>query len=152
VRVGPSLVQLDKVALAMLDAKTVVSGTVAVKGPRLELVLADGSLGEKTVQWALARAEVPARFEPRTPLLFAAKRIAWAPGAPLEAEASIDFDGGPSLATALAWQPGKLDLRRLAIKDARSNAARRANRVRRAAKCASPSTASARSARLPKAS
>lgn len=122
VRVDPASVRFEKVAVAMLDARTVVSGTFGIKGSRLELGLADGTLGEKAVQWGLARAEVPARFEPRTPLRFAARRIAWAPGAPLEADASIDFEGGPNLAAALAWQPEKLNLRRLAIKDARSNA------------------------------
>ena len=121
-RVDASQVRLDKVEVAMLDARTVVSGTVAMKGPSVELALAEGTLGEKIVQWALARGEVPARFEPRTPLRFAAKRIAWAPNAPLQADASVDFEGGPSVAVVLAWQPGKLDLRRLAIKDARSDA------------------------------
>jgi uncharacterized protein involved in outer membrane biogenesis len=122
VRADASQVRLDKVPLALLDAKAVVSGTLAMKGPRIELALADGMLGEKLVQWVLARGDLPARFEPRTPLRFAAKRIAWAQGAPLEADALIDFQGGPSLAAVLAWQPGKLNLRRLAIKDTRSDA------------------------------
>ena len=73
-----------------------------MKGPSVELALAEGALGEKIVQWALARGEVPARFEPRTPLRFAAKRIAWAPNAPLQADASVDFEAGPSVAVVLA--------------------------------------------------
>ncbi|HEV7478351.1 MAG TPA: AsmA-like C-terminal region-containing protein [Burkholderiales bacterium] len=121
-QVSAAQVRMDRLAVAMLDASALVSGTVTTKGPKLELALAEGALGEKIVQWALARAEVPARLEPRTPLRFAAKRIAWAPQAPLEADASIDFDGGPAVAAVLAWQPDKLELRRLAIKDARSDA------------------------------
>jgi len=121
-QVSAAQVRMDRLAVAMLDARALVSGTVATKGPKVELALAEGALGEKIVQWALARGEVPARFEPRTPLRFAAKRIAWAPGAPLEAEAALDFEGGPGVAAALAWRPEKLDLRRLAIKDARSDA------------------------------
>jgi hypothetical protein len=121
-RADPVRVRLDSLAVAMLDARALVSGTVAMKGPRIELALAEGTAGEKLVQWALARGEVPAHLEPKTPLRFAAKRIAWAPDAPLDADASIEFDGGPALGVALAWQPGKLDLRRLGIKDARSDA------------------------------
>ena len=121
-RLDPSRLRLDGLAVGMLDARALVSGTVAMQGPRVELSLAEGTAGEKLVQWALARGEVPAHLEPKTPLRFAAKRIAWAPDAPLDAEASIDFAGGPALGLALAWQPGKLDLRRLAIKDARSDA------------------------------
>jgi uncharacterized protein involved in outer membrane biogenesis len=121
-RVDPARLHLDGLAAAMLDARVLVSGTVAMKGPRFELSLAEGMAGEKLVQWALARAQVPAHLEPKTPLRFAAKRIAWAPDAPLDADASIEFEGGPALGVALAWQPGKLDLRRLAIKDARSDA------------------------------
>ena len=121
-QVSAAQVRLDRLAVAMLDAKALVSGTVAMKGPKVELSLAEGALGEKAMQWALARAEVPARLEPKTPLRFSAKRIAWAPQAPLQADASVDFDGGPAVAALLAWQPDKLELRRLAIKDARSDA------------------------------
>lgn len=121
-QVSAAQVRMDRLAVAMLDARALVSGTVATKGPTLELALAEGALGEKMVQWAMARGEVPARLEPRTPLRFAAKRIAWAPGAPLQADAAVDFDGGPALAAILAWQPDRLELRRLAIKDAQSDA------------------------------
>ena len=122
VRVDPAQVRLDKVAIAMLDAKALVSGTIALKGPRVELAVAEGALGEKTAQWALARAGLPARLEPRTPLRVAAQRLVWGPGQALEADARIDFDGGPQVGLALGWQPQQLELRRLAIKDAQSDA------------------------------
>jgi hypothetical protein len=121
-QVSATLVRLDRLAVALLDARVLVSGTVATKGPQVELALAEGALGEKAVQWAMARGEVPAHLAPRTPLRFAAKRIAWAPRSALEADASLDFEGGPAVSALLAWQPDKLDLRRLAIKDARSDA------------------------------
>ena len=82
----------------------------------------EGELGEKAVQWALELGEGAARFEPRTPLRFAARRIAWAPKAPLEVDARVDFEGGPQVALALAWKPELLELRRIAIKDAASDA------------------------------
>jgi hypothetical protein len=122
VRVDPAQVRLDKVAVGMADAKALVSGTIAFKGPRIELAIAEGVVGEKTVQWALGRAGAPERLEPKTPLRVAAPRIAWGPGQALEAEALIDFDEGPQVGLALGWQPEQLDLRRLAIKDARSDA------------------------------
>ena len=107
----------------MLDAATRVSGTVTLGKPSADLVLSQGTLGEKAVRWALERAGVPARFEPRTPLRFSAPRVAWAAQGALEADARIDFDGGPALGVALAWRPELFELRRLTLKDARTDAA-----------------------------
>ncbi len=124
VRFGPQIARYEKMALAMLDARVLLSGTfaAAAKGPRIELALEQGELGEKAARWALELASVPPRLEPRTPLRFAARRIAWAPEEPLEVDARIDFDRGPALAAALAWGPGLLEVHRLTIKDARSDA------------------------------
>src|SRR5262249_36979043 len=61
-------------------------------------------------------------FDARTPLRFAAKRVAWAPQGALEADARVDFDGGPQVAFALASKPKLLELPRIAIKDAASDA------------------------------
>ncbi len=122
VHVDRKEVRLQNVAVAMLDARAGVSGSFSLQSSSLELALSEGALGEKIVQWALERGGVPARFEPRTPLRFAAQRIAWSPQGALEADARIDFEGGPALALALAWRPELLELRRLAIKDARSDA------------------------------
>jgi hypothetical protein len=58
----------------------------------------------------------------RTPLRFAAKRVAWAPQGTLEADARVDFDGGPQVAFALASKPKLLELPRIAIKDGASDA------------------------------
>ena len=122
VRINSASLRLQQAGLAMLDAATLVSGTVAYKGPRIELSLDKGVLGEKAAQWILARAGLPERFEPRTPMRLAAQRLVWGPGQSLDAEARIDFDGGPQLSLALAWKPQQLEVRRLAIKDARSDA------------------------------
>jgi hypothetical protein len=127
VHVDPKVVRVEKVAVETLDAKATVSGTV--KGAQIDLALAEGLAGEKIVQWALARGDVPPRFEPKTPLRFTAQRIAWAPtpagagaGGALEADARIAFEGGPQVAVALAWRPELLELRRIGIKDAASGA------------------------------
>jgi len=112
--------RLDKVAANLLDANVVVSGSV---GKTIELALSNGVAGEKLVRWALERAQVPPRFAPKTPLRFAAQRIGWQPDGALEADARVDFEGGPALGVALAWRPELLELRRVTIKDARSDAA-----------------------------
>jgi AsmA-like protein len=122
VRAGPKEITLKNVAVAMLDAHALLSGTVRLQKSAIELAVTDGSMGEKLVRWAMQRAEVPARLEPKTPLRFAAQRIAWTPKGALEADARIEFDGGPAIALALAWRPELLELRRVAIKDARSDA------------------------------
>ena len=88
----------------------------------MDLALVEGVAGEKIVQWALEQGAVPPRFEPKTPLRFAAQRIAWAPKGALEADARIELDAGPALGVALVWRPERLELRRLTIKDARSDA------------------------------
>jgi len=122
VRAGPKEATLENVAVAMLDARTRVSGKIGIAKLAVELALAEGFAGEKAVQWALERGGVPERFEPRTPLRFEAKRIAWAPEEALEADARIDFDGGPQVALTLASKPKLLELPRIAIKDASSDA------------------------------
>ena len=115
-------VRLDQVAVAMLDARALASGTLALRNSALELAIAEGVAGEKLVRWAMERAAAPARLEPKTPLRFAARRIAWAPQGALQADASIAFERGPAVDLALAWRPGLLELRRATIKDARSDA------------------------------
>jgi hypothetical protein len=122
VHAGPKEATLENVSVAMLDARARVSGTVGIVKPAIALALAEGLAGEKIVQWALKRAEVSERFEPKTPLRFDARRVAWARGGALEADARVDFDGGPQLALTLASKPGLLDVPRIAIKDASSDA------------------------------
>jgi hypothetical protein len=122
VRVGRKEIALNKVAVAMLDARAQVSGNIALQKLAVELSLVEGTAGEKLVRWALERAEVPARLEPKTPLRFAAQRIAWQPKGALQADARLAFENGPEVALALAWQPKLLEVKRLAIKDAGSDA------------------------------
>jgi AsmA-like C-terminal region len=121
-RFGRKSARYEKLAVAMLDARALLSGTATIQGPRIELALDQGELGEKAMRWALELAKAPPRLEPRTPLRFAARRIAWSPDEGLEADARIDFGGGPALGVALAWRPEALALPRITIKDARSDA------------------------------
>jgi uncharacterized protein involved in outer membrane biogenesis len=57
-RVDASQVRLDKVEVAMLDARTVVSGTVAMKGPRIELAIAE-MFSDKLALYELTFEEHP---------------------------------------------------------------------------------------------
>ena len=122
VRAAAGQVTLDKVAAQMLDANAVVSGKIALKTRAIELALAEGIAGERLVRWTMERRELPPRLEPKTPLRFSAQRVFWAPQSPLEVAARLTVDGGPEVELALAWRPEALELRRLAIKDARSDA------------------------------
>jgi hypothetical protein len=122
VRAAAGQVTLEKVAAQMLDANAVVSGKISLKTRAVELALAEGIAGERLVRWTMEHREVPPRLEPKTPLRFSAQRIFWAPQSPLEVAARLTADGGPEVELALAWRPEALELRRLAIKDARSDA------------------------------
>jgi uncharacterized protein involved in outer membrane biogenesis len=121
IQATPDQVRFAGVSAGMLDARASVSGTYSLKDSTLELTLADGVTGEKLLRWALERAGLPSRLEPRTPLRFAAQRIAWAPKAPVEVDARLEFEGGPALTLAVASRPGLLELKRMTLKDASSD-------------------------------
>ena len=115
-------VRFTSVAAALLDAQVVASGAFDLQKSTLTIGAAEGSTGQKLVRWGMARAEVPERFEPRTPLRFSAQRIAWAPQRPLEIEARLDFDGGPQVGLSLVSTKDLLDLKHVTLKDASSDA------------------------------
>lgn len=122
VQVGPKQLGFENIGVAMLDARTRVSGSFDIKNSSVDIALTEGTAGEKIVGWALERAGIPPRLEPKTPLRFAARRVAWAPKGALEADARIDFESGPQLAVAVVQQSDVLELPRITIKDARSDA------------------------------
>jgi len=119
----PDATVLEDVAVSVLDAAARVSGIVGLAdpGPRVELTLSGGMLGAKLARWAAERAGAP-QFEPRTPLRFAVQKLAWQPGRPLEVGATLEIESGPRAALELAWSPQALEVRRFALKDARSDA------------------------------
>jgi len=121
-RAVPGKATLEKVGLALLDAKVLAAASFDTGKSSLELSVAEGIAGEQLVGWALALGDTPTRLTPKTPLRLTAKRIAWAPKRPLEVDAGATLDGGPQVDVALAWKPELLDLKRIAIKDAASNA------------------------------
>jgi len=115
--------RLDKAALSLLDAKGTVAGTIAwAKKTRVELALADGVAGDGIVRWGLERAGAPAAVDLKTPLKFAAQRIAWDSAGGLVLDATVTADNAPRVGIALRWKPRRLELRALHVKDAQSDA------------------------------
>jgi len=121
-RIDERGVRLDKVALSMLDTKALVSGTIALPQPKVELSLSEGVVGDETLLWALGKASVSAGLELKAPVRVAARRIAWDAAAGLSVDAELGADGAPRMVLPLGWKARQLELRRLNIKDAKSDA------------------------------
>jgi hypothetical protein len=121
-RAVPGKATLEKVGLSLLDSSVLASASYDKQKSALQLAITDGVAGEKLVRWALEQGGVPARFEQKTPLRLTAKRLAWAPNKPLEVDARAALEGGPQVEVALVLRPEQVDLKRIAIKDAGSNA------------------------------
>jgi hypothetical protein len=125
--VTPRALRLDGLQASFLDARVTASGTArdyASPARRIELALTDGAAGQQALDWVRARWQVPAKAMPRAPLSLATGRVQW----PAEASGSLAAQGTVALGENaraefdLSAQPGDLDLRRLALKDADSDA------------------------------
>jgi hypothetical protein len=120
-------VRLDALPVSFLDARVTVSGNVqdyASSARRLDLALAGGMAGQKTLDWVRARWQVPPRAMPRAPFSLAGGRLRW----PADAPGSVAAQGTAGLAEKVdaefdfTWRPDDLDLRRLSLKDVDSDA------------------------------
>jgi hypothetical protein len=121
-RITPRSIALDRLDASMLDARVVATGTVheyASAAPRVDLALADGAAGERALDWARSRWQLPGSAMPRAPLTLASGHVqgAGGAGAPFAAQGAVGLAGGVRAEFDLAWQPGHLDLRRLSVKD-----------------------------------
>ena len=125
VDISGDTVKVERAALSMLDASAIASATIisSPAGPQITGSVAEGRVGGKFMEWARQIAQLPPNLQLRTPIQFAAQRIALSPKQALEVEATARFDAGPDIAVELGWAQDALDLRRLAIKDERSDAA-----------------------------
>ena len=118
----PRSVALDRVDVAMLDARIVATGTIedyASAEPRLDLALADGNVGGQALEWAHKRWQLPGRAMPRPPVTLTSGRVQRAGGsaAPLNAQGALGLAAGVRAEFDLATEAGHLDLRRLVVKD-----------------------------------
>jgi hypothetical protein len=125
IRLDASTVKLDRVGIALLDARAAVSGTISdyrTQRSQMSISLADGSVGATAMQWIWQRAGAPARLELRTPLRFSAPRLLWGPGRKLDVQGNLKFGGGQNVALELGWNPLALDVRQVKITDRLSGA------------------------------
>ena len=122
VRVTPGSIVFERLGVEMLDARTVLSGTIsdyATERLRADVALLDGIAGPQLVDWAMQLRDLPPKLAPRSPLRFSAERLSWGPGRQLALEAAVHFDTGIGVTTSLLWTPQLLDLRRVELEDAR---------------------------------
>jgi AsmA-like protein len=123
VEVGRDAVKIDRADLSMLDARLLGSAGIAYRDRvRIEAAVSEGSVGDEVLAWIWKTAELPPHLALKAPVQVAVRRAAWGPKQPLSLEATVQFDAGPSIAVDLGWTPGALDIRRAAVKDARSDA------------------------------
>jgi len=123
VDIAPDTVKVQRAVLSMLDADAVASATIGYgKELRVEGAVSEGRVGEKFLAWIRRIAHLPPNLQLKTPIRVVASRIAFSPKQALEVEATAQFDAGPGIAVELGWARDALDLRRLAIKDGRSDA------------------------------
>lgn len=124
VEVGRDAVKIDRADVSMLDARLIGSATIAYRDRvRIEAAVSEGSVGEDTLAWIWKTAELPPHLALKAPVRIAVQRAAWSAKQGVNVEATARFDAGPLVAVELGWAPGALDIRRAAIKDARSDAA-----------------------------
>ncbi len=119
-RVTPRTVALDRLDASMLDARIVASGTIAdyaAPDPRFDLTLADGSAGERSLEWARTRCRLPLKVMPRTPLTLVVGARAARRGTTAAAQASLVLASGVRADFDLTTHSGHFDLRRLVVND-----------------------------------
>ena len=125
IAMDPTTLRLDGVVAELLDARATVSGNVAnYRDARLQVDarVADGAAGPRMLQWAWERAEIPHQLLPKTPLRFTAARARWGPDRNLDVQGAVQLIGGQDVTADFAWNPRALEVRRIALKDAFSNA------------------------------
>jgi hypothetical protein len=118
-RVTPGTFAFDRLDVSLLDARAVLTGTVrdaAAAAPRFDVALADARAGERSLEWARPRWQLPARFMPRAPVTLATGRVQRS-GGPIDAQGALGLAGGVSAEFDLAAAAGHFDLRSLVVKD-----------------------------------
>jgi AsmA-like C-terminal region/AsmA family len=123
VSVSGEAVRIERADVAMLDARALASATIGYgKQLKIEGAASEGSVGEGVLAWAWKMAEAPPQLALKTPIRVAVERASWSPKKPLDLVATASFDSGPAVTVDLGWTPEVLDIRRAAIKDAKSDA------------------------------
>ncbi|HSU78380.1 MAG TPA: AsmA-like C-terminal domain-containing protein, partial [Burkholderiales bacterium] len=123
VRATPKAVTVERVSVALLDAKATASAQISDfdKGPRIQGAAADATVGAKLLDWIWQSAQIAPNLQPKAPIRVAVRELAWAPKAPLDLRANAQFDSGPALGVDVTWSPAALEVRRATLKDAMSD-------------------------------
>src|SRR5262249_33970142 len=117
--IDPAMLRLDGIAAEMLDARATISGTVAnYRDARLQI----DARGPEGVEWVGGRAQVPRGLLRKTRWRFTAARARWVDRT-LDVQGAVHLGGGEDVTADVAWNPQALDVRRIVLRDAFSNAA-----------------------------
>ena len=123
VLVLPGSVKVERAAVSLLDAQATASVAVSYgKGLQVQGSIAEGTVGDKLLEWVWKIAEAPPQMALKGPITVAAPQFSWSPKGALNVQATARFVDGPTVAADLGWAAGALNLRRAALKDQRSNA------------------------------
>ncbi len=82
----------------------------------------EGTLGEESTAWIEKTIGMPAAFRLHGPLTFTPSRIAWERDESAVFDGSFVVRGGPQVRLDVAWQPERLAVKTLAIRDGQSDA------------------------------
>jgi hypothetical protein len=119
--------ELKQLAVAAGDTRATLSGSIddyLGADRRADLQFSQSVLGAQGLAWLRARWPLPEWAVPRTPLEIAEARVRW-PGArpePLVVQGKLRFADDLDAEVDLAWRTGELELKRLRIKDADTDA------------------------------
>jgi len=125
--IGTRTLTLKGISAAAGNTRFTVSGTIdgyATDARRADLAFSQGWVGRRALEWVRARWQLPAVVMPRAPVAVSAARLQW-PGAgtgPRAAQGKARIGKAVDTEFDLAWSPGDLQLNRLSIKDADSDA------------------------------
>jgi len=125
VEINPRSVKIDRAALSMLDATATASATISDFPTQLRVkgAISEGTAGDRFLGWVQQIARVPPHLALKAPIQVEAQQYSWGPNQALGLQATARFDAGPGITVDLGWKPKSLNIRRVAIKDKRSDAA-----------------------------
>lgn len=120
-----ALLGLSDLSIAAADARLTGAGCVMGRdtgAPRFDLLLA-GTLGPTATAAFAAAAGLPPEAGSRRQIVAPNLLLVWQPGAFTAVRGPLDIADGPFIDLDMQWSPQRLDVRRLLVKDNRSNAA-----------------------------
>ena len=126
--VSPRTLQLDRVGAALPDARVIASGRVdgyaSSDDRRLDLTLAAGAAGARSLDWLRQRWSIAPAALPRPPVALSAGRLHWSATESSEhtVQGTFLLAGDARAEIDLTWGPETFHLRRFALKDADSDA------------------------------